>query len=136
MPEAPPAPPIGGIKDSAVIKIITAKGTKSPIRLKGFKLFKSFKLLNFLKSLKIAVNPKAKIAAIQVGQVPVRAIVIPKRVKNNELRIMNIGFEAVKICITKKGISRAKIAVVEKLDPVGVKLIPCVQGEGRTFTPK
>ena len=74
-------------------------------------------------------------APIQVAHVPVSAIASPDSNRNKELRIMNKGLEAVKICMTINGRCSAKIAVVEKIEPVGVNFKLWVQTGGKIFTP-
>ncbi len=70
------------------------------------------------------VKPSPTKAAIQAGKEPVKAIVMPDKAKNKELIIMNNDLEEGKIRITINGRSKAKIQVVENVEPVGGKLIP------------
>ena len=133
--------PKGGIKERIAIRPIRTIGPIkliSLIRLIWLKLFKFLKLLKFLKSPKLltkSVKATPTKPAIQVAQVPVKAIVRPESNKNNELRAMNNDLEEDRICVTINGRSRAKIAVVEKAEPDVVKLIPCVQGGGNILAP-
>lgn len=75
-------------------------------------------------------------AAIQVAHIPVRAMQMPNRVKNKEFKVKGMRFWDVRILETKIGKSKASMLLVEKEDPVGVKLAPCVQAKGNILIPK
>lgn len=115
-----------------MIRAIRIIGAIKEISLKGFRLIKVCTLVRlFVKTIK----PIPVKAAAQVAQEPVKAIVKPDNNRNNELRAMSNGLEEDRIPIIMKGTSKAKIAAVEKEEPLGVKFKAFTQGAGNSLMP-